>query len=97
MASTPSTKSGPDSPKAANLGNLRLIWTMAMRYPGRLVGAGIALLAASGATLAIPSGFKLVIDRGFAGGDHDIGRWFQYLLFIVVILAIATASRFYFV
>jgi len=97
MASNPSAKTAPGAPKPASLGHLRLIWTMAMRYPGRLVGAGLALLAASAATLAIPSGFKLVIDRGFAGGGEDIGRWFQYLLVIVVVLAIATASRYYFV
>jgi ATP-binding cassette subfamily B protein len=53
----------------------------------------------AGATLAIPSGFKLIIDRGFAAGGNpeDIGRWFQYLLLIVLVLAIGTALRFYFV
>ena len=91
-------KSNDDRSKGADLGNLKLIWKAALRYPGRLAGAGAALLTASVATLAIPSGFKLVIDRGFASGDgSDIGRWFQYLLLIVVILSFATALRFYFV
>jgi len=85
----------PTQAQPANLGSLRLIWGMALRYPGRIVGAGLALLTASAATLAIPSGFKLVIDRGFASGGDDIGRWFQYLLVIVVVLSIATALRFY--
>jgi ATP-binding cassette subfamily B protein len=70
---------------------------MALRYPGQIAIAAAALLTASGATLAIPSGFKLVIDRGFAGGSGDISRWFNYLLLIVVVLALATAVRFYFV
>ncbi|OJY67044.1 MAG: ABC transporter [Sphingobium sp. 66-54] len=98
MASPYRTTDGPDAPKPASLGNLRMIWAAAMRYPGHLAGAGLALLAASAATLAIPSGFKLVIDRGFASaGGGDIARWFQYLLLIVVILALSTALRYYFV
>jgi len=79
------------------LGNLRLVWAMAARYPGHIAMAAVALFMASAATLAIPAGFKLVIDRGFAANGGDIGRWFQYLLLIVLVLAIATATRFYFV
>lgn len=67
---------------------------MAARYPGHIAMAAVALFMASAATLAIPAGFKLVIDRGFAANGGDIGRWFQYLLLIVLVLAIATATRF---
>ncbi len=67
----------------------------AWNYPGYMAGAGVALLTTSAATLAIPSGFKLVIDRGFGGGE--ITRWFQYLLILVLVLAIGTAFRFYLV
>ncbi len=52
---------------------------------------------AAAATLAIPNGFKLIIDRGFTAGGGDVSRWFQYLLVIVLVLAMATALRFYFV
>jgi len=96
MARQPIESEPTDKPKAAHLGSLRLVWRQALHYPGRIVGAALSLAIASAATLAIPSGFKLVIDRGFAGGG-DIGRWFDYLLLIVVVLAIATALRFYFV
>lgn len=70
-----------------------------MRYPGRLALAGLSLVAASAATLAIPAGFKLIIDKGFAGDGNpaDIARWFEYLLMIIAFLAVASASRFYFV
>jgi ATP-binding cassette subfamily B protein len=78
------------------LGSLGMIWRFARRYPGRIAGALAALLVSSAATLAIPSGFRLVIDRGFMGGG-DISRWFEYLFLIVVVLAFATAARFYFV
>lgn len=89
----------PSSPRAKArpaLGSLAMIWRFARRYPGRIAGALGALLVSSAATLAIPSGFRLVIDRGFMGGG-DISRWFEYLFLIVVVLAIATAARFYFV
>jgi ATP-binding cassette subfamily B protein len=79
------------------IANLVLIWRFTARYKGHVAGALLALLVAAVATLAIPSAFKLIIDRGFAGTGGDIGRWFQYLLLIVVVMAIATAMRFYFV
>lgn len=86
-----------DKAARAPIGSLAMIWGAARRYPGRLAGAATALLISSAATLAIPSGFRLVIDRGFAGGGADIARWFEYLFLIVVILALSTAARFYFV
>ncbi|MDF0542040.1 ABC transporter transmembrane domain-containing protein [Sphingobium sp. H39-3-25] len=80
------------------MGSLKLLWRHALRYRGRVAGALLALIVASAATLAIPSGFKLVIDRGFASGNSaDISRWFEYLMLIVVILAIASSLRYYFV
>lgn len=86
-----------DTGKARNLGNLAIIWRFAIRYPFRILGAGLSLLVAAGATLAIPDGFRRVIDRGFSGVDTDIAQYFYYLFFIVVVLALATALRFYFV
>ena len=90
----------PEAPRPArSLGPLRMIWQAASSYPGQVVMAGIALMITASATLAIPAGFRLVIDRGFsAGGDPaDIGRWFRYLLLIVGVLGLGTALRFYFV
>ncbi len=93
------TAAGEKAPKGRKLASLGMVWQFARNYPGRYLCALAALLCASAATLAIPSGFKLVIDRGFAGGGDgsDIGRWFQYLLLIVIVLGIATACRYYFV
>ena len=78
-------------------GNLAMIWRFTARYKAQMAGAALALLVSAGATLAIPNAFRLIIDRGFASAGGEIGRWFQYLLFVVVIMAIATAFRFYFV
>ena len=80
-----------------SIGNLRMVWLYAKRYPLIITGALISLIVAASATLAIPNGFRLVIDRGFAQSGGDIGRWFEYLLGVVSILSLATASRFYFV
>ncbi|WP_429594128.1 ABC transporter transmembrane domain-containing protein [Sphingomonas zeicaulis] len=92
-------KAGGTGGGQRRLGSLKMVWAAAIRYPGHIVAASLALFVAAGATLAIPSGFRLVIDRGFAAGAdiHEIGRWFTYLLGIVVLLALATAFRFYFV
>jgi len=88
-----------EAPKARSLRPLAMVWRAAVNYPGKIALAGLALMVTAAATLAIPAGFKLIIDRGFAaGGDpSDIGRWFRYLLMIVVVLAAGTATRFYFV
>src|SRR3546814_18538728 len=95
-------KNSEASPVAApagtrKMGNLRFIWRYASHYPGRVAAAALSLLLASGATLAIPSGFKRVIDKGFVAGGGDIPPYFHYLFMIVVVLALATASRYYFV
>ena len=89
----------PETPSARprTLGNLRMVWDFAARYPLVIAGALVSLIVAAGATLAIPNGFRLVIDRGFAQSGGNIDRWFEYLLGIVAVMALATASRFYFV
>ena len=100
---TPAPDSAPEAEvvlpvkPARTLGPLRMIGRAALAYPGRVAIAAVSLVVTALATLAIPNGFKLVIDRGFArGGDPaDIARWFQYLLLIVLVLAIGTAVRFY--
>jgi ATP-binding cassette, subfamily B, bacterial len=98
LATTPAKSENlPVSPK--RLGNLRMVWQHSAQYPRQIMFALLALTVAALATLAIPAGFRLVIDRGFAaGGDPDnIARWFEYLLMIVAVMAVATAFRFYFV
>ena len=97
MASTPIDK---DQAQSRSLGNLKVVFEAAARYPSRIAGAVLFLAVSSAATLAIPYGFKQVIDRGFAGGtlsNDAVSGAFQYLLMIVIVLALATGLRFYFV
>jgi len=92
------TEKQPDDNR--KIGNLRLIWGYASKYPQQIAGAILFLVLSSAATLAIPYGFKRVIDQGFGSdgaGAAAVGTAFHYLLMIVVVLAAATALRFYFV
>ncbi len=85
-----------DAPKGKSLHDLGMVWRFARHYPGHIAAAVAALLVAALATSGVPYAFKLIIDRGFSG-DGEIGRWFEYLLFLVIVMALATAIRFYFV
>jgi ATP-binding cassette subfamily B protein len=82
------------------LGNLWVVWRAAGKYPAQIFAALFFLVMSSAATLAIPYGFKRVIDQGFGsqgGSEHAVATAFHYLLMIVAVLALATALRFYFV
>ena len=83
-------------PKGRSLSDLRMVWRFALRYPGHIAVAALALLVAAAATSGIPYAFKLIIDKGFAtgGNTRDIARWFEYLLMLVGVMAVATATRF---
>lgn len=85
-----------DDKQKKSLSSLGMVWRFAKAYPGHIIGAVIALLFAAAATSGVPYAFKLIIDRGFSGGG-DIARWFQYLLMLVLVMALATSVRFYFV
>lgn len=86
-----------DAPPAKDIGSLRMIWGYARQYPLQISCAAAALLVAALSTLAIPDGFRRVIDKGFSSAGGDISEHFYYLLGIVLVLAAATAVRFYFV
>ncbi|MEA3066866.1 MAG: ATP-binding cassette, subfamily bacterial [Sphingomonadales bacterium] len=90
----------PNRPKGRSIRSLRMVWSFALHYPGHIAVAAMALLVAAGATSGVPYAFKLIIDKGFAPGagtTRDIARWFEYLLVLVALMALATAVRFYFV
>ncbi len=95
----PPRPAAPTDPRERRLGNLRIVWTRALRYPGHIAAALAALCVSSAATLGIPYGLKRVIDRGFSSGvdPHGVTTSFHYLLMIVATLALATAIRFWFV
>ena len=69
-----------------------------MRHPGKLALAGSALLISAVAMLAIPLAVRRVIDLGFASQDGVfVDRYFAMLVVIGLVLALASAARFYYV
>ncbi len=91
-------KPNPEEKPTRRIGDLAMVWRHASAYPREIAFAGMALLVTSAATIGIPYGFKRVIDRGFGpGASGTVGSSFHYLLMIVVVLALATAVRFYYV
>jgi ATP-binding cassette subfamily B protein len=88
----------PEPAPLKKIGNLRMIWRRARcATRSKIACAVVSLLTAALATLAIPDGFRRVIDKGFGAAGGNMSSQFYYLLFIVVVLSIATAFRFYFV
>src|SRR4051794_30054887 len=68
------------------------------RYPLQIAFSVAALIVAAGATLAIPIAVRRVIDHGFSGaGATLVDRYFLAMLAVVLMLACASAVRFYFV
>jgi ATP-binding cassette subfamily B protein len=63
------------------------------RYRTQWILAGLFLLLAAAATLAVPLAFRGVVDTGLTSDAID--RQFIYLLLLAAVLAVMTASRFY--
>ncbi|WP_298336139.1 ABC transporter transmembrane domain-containing protein [uncultured Erythrobacter sp.] len=76
-----------------------MVYREAAKYPREVIFALIALTVTAAGTLAIPAAVQLIVDRGFGTVEEgtEIARWFRYLGMIVVVIAIGTAARFYFV
>ncbi len=90
-----------DTSRKGSLAALKGLLPFLRPYRRQFVLAGIALLFAAGATLAIPAAFKQMIDHGFgAAGSQDIQHVdavFLALFGVAAVLAVATAARFYMV
>nr|WP_239025009.1 ABC transporter transmembrane domain-containing protein [Rhodoligotrophos defluvii] len=76
---------------------LRLL-PFALRYRWRLAAALLALIMAAAATLAIPLAVRRMIDFGFTQANATlIHQYFATLLGVALLLALASAARYYFV
>lgn len=80
----------------APVGTLRALWPFVMRQKSLFAAWLIALACSSTATLTLPVAFRQMIDRGFSDIAH-IDRTFLLVFAVVLVLALATAARFYFV
>ncbi|MGA0792193.1 MAG: ABC transporter transmembrane domain-containing protein [Burkholderiaceae bacterium] len=68
---------------------------MAAHYKGRWIAAFAFLVLAAAATLSVPLVFRQLIDQALLSGQ-DLANVFLLLLGVSVVLAMATALRFYF-
>jgi ATP-binding cassette subfamily B protein len=85
-------------PSFQSLGSLAVLLPLIARYRLRVAGAFIALLAAAVTTLALPLAVHRMIDFGFGGTNLTfIDRYFEALLGLAVVLALASACRYYLV
>lgn len=84
--------------KGKSLKPLSKLVPFVMRYRGRVVCALVALLLASAATLAVPLAVRRMIDLGFSKENAQfIDQYFAMMIVVGLVLAIASAARFYFV
>ncbi|HDS1577579.1 TPA: ATP-binding cassette domain-containing protein [Stenotrophomonas maltophilia] len=83
-------------PPLRRLGSLRTLWPFVRRHSGLFTAWLMALAVSSAATLSLPPAVKQMIDHGFSSGGQ-INRAFALLMLVAVVLALATAARFYFV
>ncbi len=85
-------------PKSRNLRPLLRLTPFLTRYQGRMVLALLALLVAAGATLVVPIAVRRVIDNGFTAANAAlVNQYFLGMLLVVVLLALGSAVRFYYV
>ncbi|UNK57480.1 ABC transporter transmembrane domain-containing protein [Pseudoxanthomonas daejeonensis] len=78
------------------LGSLRTLWPFVRRHRGLFGAWLVALAVSSSATLSLPVAVRYMIDHGFGGGSQ-INQAFGLLFVVAVVLAAATAARFFFV
>ena len=84
--------------KSRNLAPLRTLLPLVFRHKAKVAMALIALLAAAGAMLAIPMAVRRVVDHGFTTATTQfVDQYFGMMLVVVGVLALASASRYYFV
>ncbi|KQQ40546.1 ABC transporter [Duganella sp. Leaf126] len=105
LGSTPAAPSTARVAEKGSLATLRGLLPFLAPYKRRFAMAGLALLVAAAATLAIPAAFKQMIDLGFGAaagagsvGDKSIKHVdlvFLALFGLATVLALATAARFY--
>ncbi|MES2034462.1 MAG: ABC transporter transmembrane domain-containing protein [Pseudomonadota bacterium] len=85
-------------PRSRNVRTLGRLLPFVRAHWGYAVAAGFFLLISTGATLSLAPAARLVVDRGFASGSEaELNRYFAIGLAVVLVLALGTAGRFFFV
>ncbi len=84
--------------KSASFRALLPLFRYGLRYRGRALAALAALTASAAATLAVPFALRRMIDFGFSKDSRGaIDAYFLAMGVVVLIIAIAAATRYYLV
>jgi ATP-binding cassette subfamily B protein len=87
-----------ETPRRRPLAPLRRMAPYMLRYRALMVGALFFLALAAAATLSLPLAVRRMIDHGFTTADTTfVANYFAMLLAIALVLATASACRYYFV
>ncbi|HLW29106.1 MAG TPA: ABC transporter transmembrane domain-containing protein [Kiloniellales bacterium] len=87
-----------DRPTSRDFRVLTYLWRFVRPYKLQVAGAMVALIVAAGSLLVIGTGLRGLVDEGFAAGDTArLDRSVMALFGIVVLLALASYSRYYLV
>ncbi|MFZ6674665.1 ABC transporter transmembrane domain-containing protein [Undibacterium sp. Xuan67W] len=97
----PSNTDNTDAASKSSLATLKGLIPFLLPYRRQFFLAGIALIIAASATLAIPYAFRQMIDLGFsttgAKSIKHVDLTFLALFGVACVLGVATAARFYMV
>ncbi|HLX31105.1 MAG TPA: ABC transporter transmembrane domain-containing protein [Casimicrobiaceae bacterium] len=86
----------PKIPPVTALRTVARVTRFLRPYRREIVFAAIGLVVAAAAVLAIGQGVRFVVDRGFAAANAAaLDRMLALLLFVIVVMAVATYMRFY--
>jgi ATP-binding cassette subfamily B protein len=85
-------------PKGRDLKPLRHLVPFIARHKAETALASVFLLLAAGSTLSMTATARFLVDKGFGKGTPEaINEYFGLLLLNALVLAAATALRFFFV
>ncbi|WP_457581302.1 ABC transporter transmembrane domain-containing protein [Ensifer canadensis] len=86
------------SPARKSIRPLATLLPYLKRYRHLVIGAGISLVVAAVTTLTLPLAVRRMVDNGFSNSDSGfINTYFSMLMMLAIILALASAARYYFV
>jgi ATP-binding cassette subfamily B protein len=93
------TDTGSEREKSTNVGVLKAMMAFLRPYRWQMIGASIALICTAGITLSIGQGLRMLVDQGFSSNASVDALNQALLLFMVMILLLATGTfvRFYLV
>ncbi|MDP1631423.1 MAG: ABC transporter transmembrane domain-containing protein [Caulobacter sp.] len=90
------TEAAARRPRSRDVRNLGHLLPFIRAHWRHAAAAAFFLLFSTGATLSMTAAARLIVDRGFASME-GLNRYFLIGAAVVLVLALATASRFYFI